>query len=66
MREILYGVPPLFHVNRSEWVKNGKIVSRYYSAVGNFLQVIAPQELLEFNILTKDRLVQKTIFTNGL
>ena len=65
LREILYGIPPLFHLNRNEWKNNGHIISAYYLAVGDFLRAIADKALVDFQYQTDDRLIQSTKFDNG-
>lgn len=65
LREILYGVPPLLHLNRREWQKHGKVIARYFEAVSQYLPNIATEELRDFSYLTANKLVQKTTFLGG-
>ena len=66
LRELLYGLPPLLHLNRKEWAKHGKLITRYFKAASDYLRKVAKEELLEFSYLSKDKLVQKSRFSNNI
>lgn len=60
--EALYQVPPLYHLNRREWARlRDQIVSRYefWSPLHRGTASLA---LTQFQWLTEDRLVQRTLF----
>ena len=60
--EILYGVPPMYHLNREMWPKRKEKILRHLSFWAPLHEVIAPAELVGFEWLTTDRLVQRTSF----
>ena len=60
--EILYGVPPMYHLNREMWPKRKEKILRHLSFWAPLHKVIAPAALVDFEWLTEDRLVQRTSY----
>ena len=60
--EVLYGVPPLWHLDIAELDRRGKEMKRYYGFFSPLLRQTATLPLTSFEWLTPDRLVQKTTF----
>ncbi|MDA7633004.1 glycoside hydrolase [bacterium] len=60
--EILYRVPPMYHLNREMWPKRKEKILRHLAFWAPLHQIIAPAELVDFEWLTEDRLVQRTSY----
>lgn len=60
LMELLYDVPPLYHLNRQRWAQDAKRIVdhvRFWSPVH---RVLALAPLVDFAYVTEDRLVQRT------
>jgi hypothetical protein len=60
--ELLYGVPPLWHLNPAEFQRRGKEMKRYYDFFSPLHRETATLPLTSFEWLTPDRTVQRTLF----
>ena len=60
--ELLYGVPPLYHLNVSELAKRKQEIQRHYAFFSPAFRELALVPLTEFSWLTPDHMVQKTEF----
>lgn len=60
--EILYMVPPMYHLNRETWPKQRGQILRHLRFWSPLHRELAPAPLIAFECLTKDRLVQRTTF----
>ena len=60
--ELLYGVPPLWHLTTAEFQRRGKAMKRYYDFFSPLHRETATLPLTSFDWLTPDRLVQRTLF----
>ncbi len=60
--ELLYGVPPLWHLNPPEFQRRGKEMKRYYDFFSPLHRETATLPLTSFDWLTLDHLVQRTVF----
>jgi hypothetical protein len=60
--ELLYGVPPLWHLNVAEFLRRGKEMKRYYDFFSPLHRETATLPLTSFEWLTPDRTVQRTLF----
>lgn len=60
--ELLYGVPPLWHLNRAELAERKKQLLRHYAVFSPLHREIMTSSMTDFQWLTPDRLVQKTTF----
>jgi len=60
--ELLYGVPPLWHLNPAEFQRRGKEMKRYYDFFSPLHRETATLPLTSFEWLTPDRTVQRTVF----
>jgi hypothetical protein len=64
--ELLYNVPPLYHLNNKELAKNGERMARYYRFFSPLLRQTALLPMGDFQWLTPDHLVQKTTFGHAV
>lgn len=62
LMEILYMVPPMYHLNRSTWPERKERILRHLAFWGPVHKKLATAQLTKFEILSQDRLVQRTTF----
>ena len=60
--EILYMVPPMYHLNRETWPKRRNQILRHSSFWGPIHQQLATAHLTRFEWLSPDRQLQRTTF----
>ncbi len=60
--ELLYLVPPLYHVNRETWPKRRAAIVRHFKFWSPLHRELAGAPLTRFECLTPDRLLQRTTF----
>jgi hypothetical protein len=63
--ELLYVVPPLYHLNRARWARDQERITRHLRFWSPLHRNLARAPLVEFTWLTDDRLVQRTTFDTG-
>ncbi|MGE7022222.1 glycoside hydrolase [Solibacillus cecembensis] len=64
--EILYNVPPLYHIDKHEWEKHKETIVRHSKVWSNFSKKAITQEMTNFKIMSDDRLVQMTEYGEAL
>ena len=64
--EILYNVPPLYHIDKLEWEKHKETIVRHSKVWSNFSKKAIKEEMTDFKILSDDRLVQMTEYGEAL
>lgn len=62
LREVLYNVPPLYHLDAVEWEKQKEDILRHQGVWGDFSKKAVTMEMTDFKYLTEDGSVQKTVF----
>ena len=62
LQEILYMVPPMYHLNRETWPKRRKQIIRHQAFWGPIHRQLATACLTRFEWLSPDRLLQRTTF----
>jgi len=60
--ELLYNVPPLYHVNRAEFKKHRERIAAHYAFFSKLHRELALLPMTEFGWLSNDRQVQRTVF----
>ena len=60
--ELLYNVPPLYHLNMAEFSKHKAWIKRHYAFFSPLHRRIGGQAMTDFEWLSDDRLVQRTEF----
>ena len=60
--ELLYNVPPLYHLNIEEFSKHKAWIKRHYAFFSPLHRQIGGQAMTDFQWLSKDKLVQRTEF----
>ena len=64
LTELLYQVPPLYHMNLEEFAKHRETMKKHYAFFSPLHREIGFSQMTDFAWLTPDRLVQRTIFGN--
>ncbi|EOO27155.1 hypothetical protein IIU_05954 [Bacillus cereus VD133] len=62
LSEILYNVPPLYHIDKNEWEKNNSLITSYLRVWSPFHEKAVTKPMTNFEILSEDRQVQSTTF----
>jgi hypothetical protein len=60
--ELLYNVPPLYHLNLAEWQKRKPEIVEHFKFFSQTHRASATLPMSDFRWLTGDRLVQRTTF----
>jgi hypothetical protein len=60
--EILYMVPPMYHLSRDAWPKRRERITRHVAFWGPIHRHLATARLTRFEWLSEDRLLQRTTF----
>lgn len=66
MREILYDVPPLYHLDRETWEEQKEGILSHVKVWSEFAGKAAREEMTDFQYLSEDGRVQKTTFGEQL
>lgn len=66
MNEILYNVPPLYHIDKEVWNKNKDLILLHYKVWSSFHKKAVRKEMTGFKILSEDRMVQMSEFGDDL
>lgn len=66
LKEILYNVPPLYHLDGEEWKKLKDIIAKHVRVFSKTHAKAITLEMTDFEWLTNDHLVQLTRFGNAL
>lgn len=64
--EILYNVPPMYHLDKWEWDKYKESIVRHSNFYEDFSEQAILLPMTSFEVLTSDRLVQSTTFGETL
>lgn len=66
LREILYNVPPLYHLDPEQWEEYKEDISAHYKVWSTFSRKAIQMEMTDFDYLEEDGLVQKTVYGDEL
>lgn len=66
MYEILYNVPPLYHIDKNQWEKNKEQIVSHTKVWSEFSKKAINKEMTDFKTLSEDRLVQMTKYSENL
>ena len=62
LTEALYAVPPMYHMNLGEYAKHRARMRAHYGFLSPILRECALEALTDFQWLSEDRMVQRTVF----
>lgn len=66
MREILYDVPPLYHLDRETWDREKETITAHVKVWSEFAGKAVREEMTDFEYLSEDGKVQRTAFGEDL
>lgn len=66
MKEILYNTPPMYHLDREEWGKHKESIVNHTKVWSKFNKKAIKEEMTDFEILSEDKLIQKSQFGDDL
>lgn len=66
LKEYLYNTPPLFHLDAPTWKKRKQDILQNLKTWQPFQEAALKHQMTNFEVLTSDRLVQKTTFGKDL
>ncbi len=66
LKEYLYNTPLLFHLDAATWKERKQDIVQNMKTWQLFQQAALKQQMTNFEVLTSDRLVQKTTFGENL
>lgn len=66
LREVLFNVPPLYHLDAVEWEKYKEDISAHTSVWSDFSRLAVLEEMTDFAYLSDDKSVQKTAYGENL
>ncbi|GIO34128.1 hypothetical protein J2TS6_52690 [Paenibacillus albilobatus] len=58
LSELLYNVPPLYHIDPDNWQRNKKLIADYVKVWSPFHEKAVTRPMTSFRICSPDRLVQ--------
>ncbi|MEK5481270.1 glycoside hydrolase [Viridibacillus sp. FSL R5-0888] len=64
--EVLYNVPPLYHIDKYEWKKYKDTIINHSKVWSSFSKKAIKEEMTDYKILSDDRLVQMTEYGKSL
>lgn len=64
--EVLYNVPPLYHIDRYEWEKHKEVIVSHTKVWSDFSKKVINKEMTNFEVLSEDKLVQMTEYGNQI
>lgn len=66
LRELLYNVPPLYHLDRVEWERYQPAISAHMAVWSPFSSEAVKEEMTDFQYITEDGMVQSSNFGDNL
>ncbi|MDM5188224.1 glycoside hydrolase [Bacillus sp. DX4.1] len=66
LNELLYNVPPLYHLDQVEWKKHKKAITHHLKTWEAFHEKAVRQEMTDFVYLSKDKLIQSATYGKDL
>ncbi|WP_252250500.1 glycoside hydrolase [Clostridium sp. ZBS13] len=64
--EVLYNVPPLYHLDKNEWVEHKETIIKHSKVWSDFSKKVINKEMTDYKILSDDKLVQMTQYGDGI
>lgn len=64
--EILYNVPPLYHIDKEQWTKDKDEIVKHSNVWSAFSKKAIKKEMTDFKILSNDRMVQMSEYGEDL
>ena len=64
LTELLYMVPPLYHMNLDEFDKHREVMKRHYEFFSPLHRKVGFAQMTDFNWLSADQMLQRSVFDN--
>lgn len=64
--EVLYNVPPLYHLDKKEWADNKNLITSHNNVWSPFHKKAITKEMTDFKVISEDKLVQMTEYGKDL
>jgi len=64
LTELLYMVPPLYHMNLDEFERHREIMKRHYAFFSPLHKKVGFSQMTDFDWLSSDRMLQRAVFDN--
>lgn len=66
LTELLYMVPPLYHMNLDEFEKHGEAMKKHYTFFSPLHRKVGFAQMTDFNWLSADRMLQRAVYNNDV
>ncbi|MGL6185100.1 MAG: glycoside hydrolase [Clostridium chrysemydis] len=66
LSEILFNVPPLYHIDKNEWESNKDTIVNHTKVWSDFSKKVINKEMTNYKVLTDNREVQMTEYGNDI
>ncbi|MHA2890490.1 glycoside hydrolase [Bacillus cereus] len=66
LSEMLYNVPPLYHIDKNEWEKSKSIITSYLKIWSPFHEKAVTKPMTNFEVLSENQQVQSTTFGDDM
>lgn len=66
LNEVLYNVPPLYHLDKEEWNKNKDVITKHSKIWSEFSKKAIKKEMTDYKILSDDKSLQMTKYGDDL
>ncbi|MEI0489329.1 glycoside hydrolase [Brachyspira pulli] len=66
LREILYNVPPLYHIDLEEWKRYKEDIINHHKVWSEFSKKVITKEMTSFEYLRDDKNIQKTVYGDDI
>lgn len=64
--EVLYNIPPLYHIDEEEWEKHKSLIMSHYGVWSNFSKKVINKEMVDFENLVSDGSVKMTQYGDDI
>lgn len=64
--EILYNIPPLYHIDEEKWEKHKSLIVNHYNVWGDFSKKVINKEMVDFENLESDGSVKMTQYGDDI
>lgn len=66
LREILYNIPPLYHIDLEEWKRYKEDIINHNKVWSEFSKKVITKEITSFEYLSDDKNIQKTVYGDDI
>ncbi|MGQ4001449.1 glycoside hydrolase [Francisellaceae bacterium CB300] len=66
LKTFLYNYPPLLHLDMKAWSEQKSLLSKYLPIWSKWHKILVQQQMISFSYLSKDKLLQRTKFSDNI